>query len=228
LDLKFAKVDGDSVTLRELVKGDKPILLNPVYYECPMLCSMVINAVFQTVKQVQWTPGKDYTIVTFSFDPTEDYKLAASVKDSIMNLMDRKDAGDGWYFLTGRQEEINQLTEAVGFKYEKLEDRGQFAHSAGIMFLSPEGKIIRYLYGIQSSEFDVRNELSDAVDGKIGSVAEKVLLYCFVYNADEGSYTAEATRIMRVGGIITLALLTVFMGFMWFGKHFLKNKENSN
>ncbi len=228
LDIKFATVDGDSVTLGSLIEEGKPVLLNPVYYECPMLCSMVINAVFQTIKKIEWDPGKDYTIISFSFDPTENHKTAAAVKDSIMNLMSRDNVGKGWYFLTGKQKAITRLTEAIGFKYEKLEDRDQFAHTASIMFLSPQGKITRYLYGIRYKPFNVRNALSEAVDGKIGNIAEKVILYCFVYNAEKGSYTAEATRIMSVGGMITLTLLTIFLGFMWFGKQLFKNEAEKD
>lgn len=227
LDLKFATVNGDSVTLGSLIKEDKPVLLNPVYYECPMLCTMVINAVFQTVKKINWTPGEDYTIITFSFDPTEDYKVAAAVKDSIMNMMTRENAGKGWYFLTGNKKAITKLTNAVGFEYEKLEDRNQYAHTASIQFLSPKGKITRYLYGIQFKPFEVKNALSEAIDGEIGNIAERVLLYCFVYNAEKGSYTTEAVRIMRVGGIITLVVLGLFFGSMWFGKRiFRKYKQN--
>lgn len=226
LDLKFATVTGDSVTLGQIIEEDKPVLLNPVYYKCPMLCSMVINAVFQTMKKIEWTPGEDYTIISFSFDPTENYKVAASVKDSVMQQLSRKGAGNGWYFLTGKQKAIKKLTEAVGFKYEKLEDRDQYAHTASIQFLSPEGKITRYLYGIRYKPFNVRNALSEAVDGKIGNIAEKVVLYCFVYNAEKGSYTAEATKIMKVGGIITLVGLSLFLGFLWFGKQLSKKEDD--
>lgn len=225
LGLTFATIEGDSVTLSELIVEGKPVLLNPVYYECPMLCSMVIEAVFATVKKIEWTPGEDYTLVSFSINPKEDYKLAASVKDSIMSQMSRSDAGKGWYFLTGKQKAIKQLTEAVGFKYEKVKGGNQFAHAAAIMFLSPEGKITRYLYGLRYEPFDVRNALSEAVEGKIGNIVDKVILYCFVYNAEEGSYTAEAVRIMQVGGILTLTALVIFLGFMWFGKQIFKKDK---
>lgn len=226
LDLAFATSKGDSVTLAELMKEDKPVILNPVYYNCPMLCSMVINAIYQGVDDVKWNPGDDYDIITFSINPEEDYKLAAATKDSILQKFDRKGAAEGWHFLTGKQQSIKRLTEAVGFKYEKLDAKGQFAHSAAIMFLSPKGVITRYLYGISYNEFDVRNGLYEAADGEIGSTVDQVLLYCYVYDADSNSYVPVAWRIMQIGGLITAAVLGIFLGFMWFGHKFTNKKKN--
>lgn len=228
LDLKFATSSGDSVTLGSLLEDGKPILLNPVYYNCPMLCSMVINAVFQGVKDVKWNPGDEFNIITFSFNPDEDYQLAASVKDSIMQKFDRKGAEDGWYFLTGKRAAIKKLTNAVGFKYEKLQQTEQYAHSAAIMFLSPQGVVTRYLYGINYKEFDIRNGLYEAADGEIGSTVDKVVLYCYVYNADSNSYVPVAWRIMQIGGFLTFAVLGIFLGFMWFGYKFKNNKKKTN
>jgi protein SCO1/2 len=225
LDLMFATSKGDSVTLAELMQDDKPVILNPVYYNCPMLCSMVINAIYNGVDDVKWNPGDDYNIITFSINPDEDYTLAASVKDSILQKFDRRGAADGWHFLTGKQQAIKKLTDAVGFNYKKLDDKGQFAHSAAIMFLSPKGTITRYLYGINYKEFDIRNGLYEAADGEIGSTIDQVLLYCYVYDADANSYVPVAWRIMQIGGFITVAVLGIFLGFMWFGHKFTNNKE---
>lgn len=225
LDLKFATSNGDSVRLAELIQGDKPVILNPVYYNCPMLCSMVINAIYQGVKDVKWNPGDDYNIITFSFNPKEDYKLAASVKDSIMQKFSRDGTAKGWHFLTGKEPAIRALTNAVGFKYEKLKAKEQYAHSAAIMFLSPDGKITRYLYGIDYKEFNIRNALYEAADGEIGSTIDKVLLYCYVYNADSNSYVPVAWRVMQVGGFIIMIVLGIFLGFMWFGHKLFNNKK---
>lgn len=227
LDLKFATSSGDSVTLGSLMEEGKPILLNPVYYNCPMLCSMVINAVYQGVNDVKWNPGNEFNIITFSINPEEDYKLAASVKDSIIQKFDRKGAGDGWYFLTGKSGAIKQLTNAIGFKYEKLQQKKQYAHSAAVMFLSPQGVITRYLYGIKYNEFDIRNGLYEAADGEIGSTVDRVILYCYVYDADANSYVAVAWRIMQIGGFLTVAVLGIFLGFMWFGYKFKNNKKTN-
>jgi len=218
LNLTFATSTGDSVTLGELMheEDEKPVLLNPVYYECPMLCSMVTEAVFAGVKELKWSPGSEYTIITFSIDPEENHELAASVKDSIINKLDRPEAGNGWHFLTGSEEAIKELTDTIGFKYEKVDRTDQYAHSAAIMFLSPRGILTRYLYGIKFDEFNIRNALYEAADGKIGSAVDQVLLYCYQYDPDSQSYVPVAWKIMRVAGFATAAVLGIFLGLMWF------------
>src|SRR5690625_2352725 len=223
LTLTFANAEGDSVTLKELFKDGKPVLLNPVYYECPQLCSMVKEAIFKGVKDLQWSPGADYNIITFSFDHREGTELAAENKQRFLNKLDREGTENGWHFLSGNKENIKKLTEAVGFNYNELEN-GEFAHGAAIMFLSPEGTITRYLYGLKFDEFNMRNALYEAADGQIGSTAEQVLLYCYQYDADSNSYTPVAFRIMQLGGFATMIILGIFLGFMWVRHRFSTNK----
>lgn len=224
LDLTFINADGDPITLKELFKDGKPVLLNPVYYECPQLCSMVKEAIYKAVKDLQWSPGTEYNIVTFSFDPNEGPELADENKQRYTAKLDRKNAENGWHFLTGNQENIKQLTEAVGFEYEKLQNN-QFAHGAAIMFLSPDGTISRYLYGLNFDEFNFRNALYEAADGKIGSTAEQVLLYCYQYDADSNSYVPVAWKIMQVGGFATMLILGIFLGFMWVRHRYSNAKQ---
>jgi len=226
LELKFATSEGDSVTLASLMKGDKPVLLNPVYYECPMLCSMVIEAVYSGVSDLKWTPGDEYNIITFSIDPEEDSELAASTKDSMITKLGRESARKGWYFLSGKEEAIKKLTEAIGFKYRKVEEKDQFAHSAAIMFLSPDGTITRYLYGIEFDEFSLRNALYEAADGEVGSAVDRVLLYCYQYDPDSNSYVAVAWRIMQLGGFATALILGIFIGLLWLKEKNSKNDKN--
>lgn len=215
LALKFATSEGDSVTLANLMEEDKPVLLTPVYFNCPQLCPLVIDAVVQGIKPLDWDPGTDYKLITFSFDPADNYRLAAAKKDSILKLLDRPEASGGWYFLTGKQKSINKLTEAIGFKYNPVERKGEFAHTASIMFLSPEGTITRYLYGIKFDQFDIKNALYEAADGKIGSTVDQVLLYCYQYDPDSNSYVPVAWRIMQLGGLLTVVVLGTFLGIMW-------------
>ncbi|MDZ7658509.1 SCO family protein [Fodinibius sp.] len=224
LDLTFANAKGDSIKLEELFTDGKPVLLNPVYYECPQLCSMIKEAIFKGVKDLKWSPGTEYNIVTFSFDPSEKTALAAENKERFLNKLDREGAGDGWHFLTGSQENINKLTEAVGFNMRRLED-GQYAHGAAIMFLSPDGIITRYLYGLKFDEFNLRNALYDAADGNIGSAAEQVLLYCYQYDADSNTYVPVAWKIMQVGGFATMLILGIFLGFMWLRHRYSNNEK---
>lgn len=223
MDLTFATSSGDSVTIRELMEGDKPVILNPVYYDCPMLCSIVIEAIYTGVKDLKWSPGKDYDIITFSIDPEEDHKLAAAGKDTLMKKFDREGADKGWHLLTGKQKAIETLTEAIGFKYEKVEQTGEFAHGAAIMFLSPEGTLTRYLYGIKFDEFQLRNALYEAADGEIGSTTDQILLSCYQYDPDSQSYVPVAWQIMKLGGFATVLILGIFLGFLW-----LKEKKSTN
>ncbi len=224
LDLTFTNSDGDPITLKELFEDGKPVLLNPVYYECPQLCSMVKEAIYKAVKDLKWSPGTEYNIVTFSFDPNEGTELAAENKQQFITKLDRENAENGWHFLTGNQDNIKRLTEAVGFEYEKLQNN-QFAHGAAIMFLSPDGTISRYLYGLNFDEFNFRNALYEAADGKIGSTAEQVLLYCYQYDADSNSYVPVAWRIMQVGGFATMLILGIFLGFMWVRHRYSNAKQ---
>lgn len=227
LDLKFANSKGDSVTLGTLMQGDKPVLLNPVYYKCPMLCSMVMDGVFNGIKDLKWTPGKQYNIITFSIDPDEDSKLAASTKDSLMTKLERTNAADGWHFLSGKEDAVKSLTESIGFNYTKVEN-GQFAHNAAIMFLSPDGTLTRYLYGIKFDEFSLRNALYEAADGKVGSTVDRVILSCYQYDPDSNSYTPVAWKIMRLGGFATALILGIFLGLLWLKEKNSKKDKNIN
>ena len=224
LNLRFAGAEGDSVSLKELFKDGKPVILNPVYYECPQLCTMIKEAIYKGVKDLKWNPGSDYNIVTFSFDPNEDIKLAAKNKKRYLNKLDRKGAENGWHFLTGSKENIRKLTEAVGYNFQKLQN-GEYAHGAAVMFLSPDGTVTRYLYGLKYDEFTMRNALYEAADGDIGSTAEQVLLYCYQYNADSNSYVPVAWRFMKVGGFATMIILGIFLGFMWVRHRYSTNEK---
>lgn len=224
LDLVFTNSDGDDVTLGELFEGDKPVLLNPLYYDCPVLCSVVLDGVFGAVKQLAWSPGIDYTIISFSIDPEEGPELASSSKEFYLNQFDRESAADGWHFLTGSQESIEQLTEAIGFRYKYEEETGEYIHMASIMMLSPAGKITRYLYGANFREFDVRNALFEAADGTIGNSLDKVLMYCFTYDPSSQSYVPVAMNIMKLGGLATLIILGIFLSVFWRRE---RNKKNS-
>lgn len=224
LDLTFANARGDSITLGDLFNDGKPVLLNPVYYECPQLCSMVKEAIFGGIKDLKWSPGKEYNIITFSFDPSETHKLAAEDKRRFVNKLDRPNVSKGWHFLTGNSRNIQKLTNAIGYDTKAL-NNGEYAHGAAIVFLSPDGKITRYLYGLKFNEFNLRNALYEAADGEIGSAAEQVLLYCYQYDADSNTYVPVAWRIMQLGGFATMIILGIFLGFMWMRHRFSNNEQ---
>lgn len=224
LDTKFAKANGDSVLLGDLLEEGKPVLLNPSYYECPMLCGLVIDGVINVIDNIVWKPGKEFTIITISIDPTEDAALARKSKENYIGHLDST-AQANWYFLTGSKEQIDKVVETVGFRYKEIEDTGEYAHSAAIMLLSPDGKITRYLYGISYKEFDVRNALYESADGKIGSTIDKVVMYCYQYDPKSGSYAPVAINIMKLGGLATLIILGIFLASLWL--HEKRKKKTS-
>jgi len=215
LGLKFATSDGDSVTIAELMADGKPVLLNPLYYNCPSLCGLVLDAVFNVVQDLAWNPGDDYTIISYSIDPGETAELAAKNKASIMADLDRPGAEGGWHFLTGSQQAITELSDAVGFNYKYDERSGEYIHLASIMLISPEGTITRYLYGLSLREFDLRNALYEAAGGQIGSTLERAVLYCFTYDPSSLSYVPFAVNIMKLGGLATMLILGIFLTILW-------------
>jgi len=215
MDLTFANSSGDSVSIGDLIEEGKPVLLNPLYYECPTLCGLVLDAVFNVVEDLKWNPGDDYTIISFSIDPDETPFHADSTKNIIINDLDRPGAADGWHFLTGNNESIQALTNAVGFNYSYDEQTDEYMHMAGIMLISPEGVITRYLYGLNMREFDLRNALYEAADGEIGSTLEQALLYCYTYDPSSQSYVPVAINIMKLGGLATMLILGIFLTILW-------------
>jgi len=214
-DLMFVNSEGETVSIGDLIEEGKPVLLNPLYYECPTLCGLVLDAVFNVVDKLKWNPGDDYTIISFSVDPDETPYHADSTKSIIMNDLDRQGASDGWHFLTGDEKSIQALTNAVGFNYRYDEETDEYMHMAGIMLISPEGVITRYLYGLNMREFDLRNALYEAADGEIGSTLEKALLYCYTYDPSSQSYVPVAVNIMKLGGLATMLILGIFLTILW-------------
>ncbi|NBC02242.1 MAG: SCO family protein [Bacteroidetes bacterium] len=221
-DLRFVNSEGETVRIGDLIEKEKPVLLNPLYYECPILCGVVLDAVFKVVDELKWTPGKDYTIISFSIDPGETPAIAAESKSKYLSDLGRTGAEEGWHFLTGSQESIDKLTEAIGFRYKYDESNDQYYHLASIMLLSPQAEVVRYLYGATFSEFNLRNALYEAADGKIGSAVDKAVLYCFSYDPDSQSYVPVALNIMKLGGLATVIILGIFLGVFW------KRERNSS
>jgi protein SCO1/2 len=215
LDARFATSNGDSVTIGELLEEGKPVLLNPLYYNCPMLCSLVIDGILDATNELAWSPGKEYIIISFSIDANETHNMAADYKNRYISKLNKPNANEGWYFLTGRQSEIDKIISSIGFGVNEIEETGEFAHAAAIVLLSPDGVITRYLYGIKYNEFDLRSALFEAADGNIGSTLNKVLMYCFQYDSDSNSYVPVAVNIMKLGGLATLIILGIFIGLLW-------------
>ncbi len=214
LDLQFTDENGDEVTL-ERYFGERPVILALVYYECPMLCSMVLSGMISSLRVLKFNPGSEYEVLVVSFDPGETPEMARTAKQTYLELYDRPETEAGWHFLTGNEQEIQALTRSVGFRYVYLPEEDQFAHAAGILALTPEGQVARYYYGVEYVPRDIRLGLIEAADNKIGSMVDQVLLYCFHYDPITGKYSAVAMNIVRLAAAVTVLFLALFLFRQW-------------
>ena len=206
LDITFTDEDGRVVRLGEYF-GKRPVVLSLVYYGCPMLCTQTLNSLASTVGVLSQEAGRDFEIVTVSFDPSEKPELAKQKKAAEIERLGKPSAAAGWHFLTGQQPSIDALTKAAGFRYVYDESIQQFAHPTGIIVLTPSGRIARYLFGIDYGPRDLRLGIMDASAGKIGTPIQKVLLYCYHYDMANGRYSLAIMRILQIAGVATVLLL---------------------
>lgn len=213
LDVSFRDEAGRDVRLRDYF-DKKPVLLALVYYGCPMLCNQVEQGVVGSLKMLSFNPGRDYEVVFVSFDPRESADMAAQKKEAALKHFGRPETAAGWHFLTGTKDSIDSVTKAANFRYSFDTRTNIFAHASGIMLLTPDGRISRYFYGIEYPSRDVRLGLIDASAGKIGNPIDHLLLYCFQYDPSTARYSATVLRIIRLGGILTIALMVI--GFVIF------------
>jgi protein SCO1/2 len=210
LDLVFTDEHAQQVTLGQYF-GKRPVLLALVYYECPMLCTQVLNGAVSALGTMNFDAGREYDVVAVSFNPKEGPGLASQKKAAYMERYDRPGTEDGWHFLTGTQESIDRLTEAVGFRYAYDPEIGQYAHGAGIELLTPQGVLARYYYGIEFSARDIRLGIIEASDERVGTVADDVLLFCYHYDPETGKYGATVIGLVRLGGLATILSFAAFL-----------------
>jgi len=210
LGLTFRDETGRTVELREYFKN-KPVVLLPVYYECPMLCNLSMSELVKTLKTLSIEPGKDFHVVMFSFDPKEKPELAAQKKAAYLKRYGRPHTAAGWTFLTGEEANIKQLTESMGFRYAFDPSIQQYAHAAGFVVATPQGRISRYLFGIEYSARDLRLGIVESSQGKIGDPVAQLLLTCFHYDPSSGRYTMNVIFAMRMAGVLTVALIGGFL-----------------
>jgi protein SCO1/2 len=217
LDLKFRDESGEVVTLGDYFgQDDQPVLLTPVYYRCPQLCTLVLNGLVNAMNAIEWTAGDDFRIVTYSFNPEEGPELAEVKKRAYMNMYTRPEAVDGWHFLTGDATTIDRLNETIGFRARRVEGSPDYAHAAAVVFCTPDGRISRYMNDVQFEPRDVRLALIESSEGSIGSPMEKFVLFmCYRYDPDANSYVASAWKIMRLGGLVTVILVAGSLAFLF-------------
>jgi protein SCO1/2 len=215
LDLSFTDEDGKEITLRDYFHKGRPVILTLNYYSCPMLCTLQLNGLVDTLQELQWTPGQEFEIVTATINPRETPQLAKLKKQNYIKDYGRPSAASGWHFLTGKEENIKKLADAVGFEYKYDEKTNQYIHAAALIILTPEGKIGRYLYGVMYEPKTLRLSLLETSEGEIGSTLDRFVLYCFHYDAEKGTYAPAAMNIVRAVAILTASVLGILLISLW-------------
>ena len=215
LDLMFRDETGKVVRLREYFKGDRPVLLNFVYFRCPMLCPMVLEGTTMALTHLKFDIGKEFDVITVSIDPRDKVEDAARLKEKYIRHYGRLDSAPGWHFLTAHDTAIKKLTEAVGFQYAYDSRTDQFAHGAALLVLTPDGRTSRYFYGFEFKPRDLRLAIVEASAGKVGNAVDELLLLCFHYDPTIGKYSRNAMLFARAGGVATVFGLGGFIFVMF-------------
>ena len=209
LRLTFQDEQGNIVPLSSYFHQGRPVILDLVYYQCPMLCNLILNGQTEAMREIPWTVGTEYEVVTISIDPTETPALARDKKAIHLSSYGRP--APGWHFLTDHDGNAKKLAELVGFHYRYDQRQKQYAHAAGILILTPEGKIARYLYGVRYKARDVRFALAEASQGRMTMAIEKLMLLCYQYDPTSNSYVMFARNFMKLGGVLTVLAIAGFL-----------------
>jgi len=215
IDLTFVNENGMARSLRNYFGQGIPISLTLAYYECPMLCTLVLNALLKGVKQLEWKPGQQFQMLTISIDPEETPELAKSKKRVYIEQLDKGNIEEGWKFFVGNDSNIAQIASQLGFEYFYDAGRDEFGHPAVVFILTETGVLSRYLYGLEYRPGDLKLALLEASEGKIGNTIDQLLLYCFHYDPQSKGYVLFARNVMKIGGVLTVLLLGTFLGVMW-------------
>jgi protein SCO1/2 len=202
------------VTLGSLLRG-KPVVLVLAYYECPMLCTLVLNGLVSAMNALPFTVGEEYDVITVSIDPRETPAVAAAKKATYLGHYRRSEGAAGWHFLTGEASAVERLAEAVGFRYQFVPERNEYAHAAGLTVLTPRGQVARYFYGVEFAPRDLRFGLIEAADNRIGSPVDQLLLYCYQYDPSTGRYSTAVLTAVRAAGVLTVLAIAVFILRAW-------------
>jgi protein SCO1/2 len=214
LDVPLRDENGRAVTLGDYF-GKKPVVLVMTYFECPMLCTLVLNGLTKALKTMAFEPGKEFDVVAVSFDPRDTPETAAKKKATYVAEYGRAATAGGWHFLTGDEAAVARVAAATGFRYRWVPEEKQFAHAAAIMVATPDGRLARYFYGIDYAPRDLRLGLVEAADHQIGSAVDALLLFCYRYDPATGKYGAIALDMIRLGGVATVLALGIFMTLMF-------------
>ncbi len=225
LEAKFKDEYGQEVALGKYFEGHKPVLLAPVYYRCPMLCTQIMSGLEGALRAVSLNPGQDFEIVAFSFDPKDSPETALAKKEMYMKRYRRPDTKNGWHFLTGDEASIKSLIDAIGYHVQYDPKTDQYAHASGVMIATPQGRLSKYFYGVEYSPRDIRLGLVEASENKIGSPVDALLLYCFHYDPATGKYGAVAMNMVRFAGAAFTLIGGTFLLIM-FRRDFRRDKKS--
>jgi len=229
LNLSFVDSNGSDILLSDYFDGEKPIILTLNYYKCPMLCSLTLNGLTAGLEEMEWTLGDEFDVVTLSINPDEKAPLALKNKNGYLQHYDREGSDQGWHFLTGEQENITKLADSLGFGYVFDKKTGEFHHTASIMFITPDGRISKYMNDVQFKGQDLRFALIEASEGRIGTALDKFLLFnCFQYDPDSNSYTPVAWKLMRTGAVLMLVVLGGGLAVLGFTSSDRLRKSHNN
>jgi protein SCO1 len=215
LNLMVNDESGEKVPLSKFFNAQKPVLFSLVYYSCPGLCNFHLNGVTDVLKTLDWSVGQKFEVIALSFDPREDAALATKKKISYLKVYDRPGTEAGWHFLTADEATIKKIAASVGFQYRWEESTKEWAHASAATVLTPDGKISRYLHGILFDKRDVKMALMEAVDGKIGSITEKLVWFCYKYDQHASKYSVAISRLMKVAGALCVLLLGAVLVSFW-------------
>jgi protein SCO1/2 len=215
LSLMVTTEKGEVVPLSTFFTKHKPVILSPIYFNCPGLCNFHLNGLVETLQKVDWSPMSKFEVVAFSFDANENQgsrETALKKKQNYLKLYDRKGTDEGWHFVTADAETVKKVTETVGFKFKWNETAKEWSHASAAIVISPEGKISRYLHGIMFEPRDVKLALNEAADGKVGGIVDSAMLFCFKYDNHQSKYGLQVFQLMKIAGAITVLALGLWLG----------------
>jgi len=215
LNLRFTDDNGREIQLGQFFHQGEPVVLVLGYYECPMLCNLVFNGLSAGVQQLEWKPGTDFQMLTVSINPRDNYQLAHAKRINYLADMGATGVDPGWMFLVGDESQSQELADEIGFKYYYDRSNKQYAHPAAVYILTEDGRISRYLYGIEFKPQDLRLSLLEASEGRIGNTIDRLILYCFHYDPEAKGYVLFAGNVMRLGGVVTLIVLGGLLIVLW-------------
>lgn len=215
LDLRFRDENGKAITLADVFSGERPVLLSLNYSDCPMLCTLQLTELVRNLREMEWSAGMEFDVVSVSVDPLETTARAKQTEQKYLKQYNRPGAADGFRFLTGNNENIRALADAVGFRYKYVPRTGEFSHTAAEIVCSPEGMVSRYLYGVGYDPQTIRLSLVEAADGRVGSTLDQIILFCFHYDETEGRYGPVARKVMSLGAGVTVFALALGLVPFW-------------